>query len=142
MNLNELRNLVEMEDMGPPDPREWSYPGLYLPPGQHGPLAYKPRWVIVDYDGPGGDPPGFFDGKPVNPNPTFDYNGDGVIGGRDHLVHPNPQDVPAFEPIPTFPPSLYEPWYPDGDVHYPGHNHGQPIPTPPTYPEIPDHGPL
>ena len=129
MNLNTLRNLTEAE-MGPPDPRvPLARPGQFLPPGQEGPLLVRPKWHIVDYDGPGqGLPPGF---RPTpgggvefaNPNPTHDINGDGVIDWRDKLYHPTPSDVPAIPPTFIIPPDLADDW----EQWYPGDNHGVPL---------------
>lgn len=138
MNLNTLRNLTEAE-MGPPDPRVPgpARPGQYLPPNQEGPLLVRPKWHIVDYDGPGqGLPPGF---RPTpgggvqfaNPNPTHDINGDGVIDWRDKLYDPTPSDVPAIPPTFIIPPDLADEW---GPVHYPGPYRYDPRPEPPTPP--------
>jgi len=136
MNLSNLRNIiVEAEEMGPIIPmlKRWK-PAAGYPGGPEGPPSYKYNPTIVDYDGPGGLTPGWHDPdgpgpKPpvrANPKPTEDYDEDGVIGDEDdQLYHPGqdpwvPTNTGEYEFMP------YDP----GDIHYPGPNHGEDLPSP------------
>jgi len=136
MNLSNLRNfIVEADDMGPiiPTIKRLVIPAGY-PGGPEGPADEDDHiWnpIFVDYGHQWGpewaDPDGPFGPSPpirVNPDPEYDFDGDGVVGspGDKKYKPQNPWHWNLdYE-------DEYEYPYDPGDIHYPGPNHGIPLP--------------